>query len=52
MILRALTGSEVVGGDICEVVPGLDPTGITCINAANLMFEMACLVAKARSAKK
>ena len=52
MILRALTGSEVVGGDICEVVPGLDPTGITCINAANLMFEMTCLVAKARSAKR
>jgi guanidinopropionase len=49
MILRALTGAKVIGGDICEVVPSLDPTGITCINAANLMFELACLVAKARS---
>lgn len=51
MILRALTGIEAVGGDVCEVVPGLDPTGITCVNAANLMFEILCLVAVARKAK-
>jgi guanidinopropionase len=49
MILRALTGLNMVGGDICEVVPGLDPTGMTCINAANLMFELTCLAAVARS---
>ncbi|WP_342640644.1 agmatinase [Rhodoligotrophos ferricapiens] len=51
MILRALTGLKVVGADICEVVPSLDPTGITCINAANLMFELTCLAAVARSGK-
>lgn len=50
MILRRLTGLPVVGADICEVVPGLDPTGITCINAANLMFELTCLIAAARGA--
>ena len=49
MILRALDGVGVVGGDVCEVVPGLDPTGITCVNAANLMFEILCLVARARA---
>jgi guanidinopropionase len=48
MILRRLTGLPVVGADICEVVPALDPTGITCINAANLMFELTCLIASAR----
>jgi guanidinopropionase len=47
MILRRLTGLDIVGGDICEVVPSLDPTGITCINAANLMFELTCLAAVA-----
>jgi guanidinopropionase len=52
MILRALTGVDVVGGDICEVVPGLDPTGITCINAANLMFELTCLAAVAAHARR
>lgn len=48
MILRALTGRAIIGGDICEVVPSLDPSGITCINAANLMFELTCLAAVAR----
>jgi len=49
VLLRALTGSgEFVGGDVCEVVPDLDPTGITCLNAANLMFEITCLVASSR----
>ena len=47
MILRRITGLDIVGGDICEVVPALDPTGITCVNAANLMFEIACLTAVA-----
>ncbi len=49
VMLRSLTGLHVVGADICEVVPGLDPTGITCINAANLMFELACMIAVART---
>lgn len=52
MILRALTGREVIGGDICEVVPSLDPSGITCINAANLMFELTCLAAVVRGRRK
>lgn len=52
MILRALTGIDMIGGDICEVVPSLDPTGITCINAANLMFELTCLAAKAIEARR
>jgi guanidinopropionase len=49
MMLRGIDGLNIVGGDVCEVVPSLDPTGITCINAANLMFELTCLVAVARS---
>jgi guanidinopropionase len=52
MILRGLTGLDVVGADICEVVPGLDPTGITCINAANLLFELSCLAAAALDARR
>ena len=49
VMLRTLTGLDVIGADVCEVVPSLDPTGITCINAANLMFELACMVATARA---
>jgi guanidinopropionase len=45
VILRGLRGLDVVGGDVCEVTPQLDPTGITAVNAANLMFEIVCLMA-------
>lgn len=51
MMLRSLTGFDIAGADICEVAPSLDPSGITCINAANLMFELTCLAAVARSQK-
>ena len=52
VMLRALTGLDVIGGDVCEVAPPLDPTGITCINAANLMFEILCLVAAGKAAHR
>ncbi|HUS53529.1 MAG TPA: agmatinase [Thermohalobaculum sp.] len=47
VMLRALSGCDVVGADICEVAPCYDPTGITSVTAANMMFEMLCLVAGA-----
>ena len=45
VILRSLRGREIVGADISEVSPCFDPTGITCITVANLMFEMLCVIA-------
>ena len=45
VILRGLRGLNVVGGDVCEVAPQLDPSGITAVNAANVMFEIVCLMA-------
>ena len=47
VILRSLRGADVIGADICEVAPCYDPTGITSVVAANLMFEMVCLIAEA-----
>jgi len=47
VILRALTGLDIVGADISEVAPCYDPTGITSVTAANLMFELTCLIARA-----
>ena len=38
-------GREIVGADVSEVSPCFDPTGITCITVANLMFEMLCVIA-------
>lgn len=46
VIIRALKGTEIVGADISEVSPPFDPTGITCITAANLMFELLCVMAE------
>jgi len=46
VMLRALGQCDVVGADICEVAPCYDPTGITAVTAANMMFEMLCLVAQ------
>lgn len=45
VILRSLTGLHVVGGDVCEVAPALDPAGLTATNASNLLFEIVCLIA-------
>ena len=45
VILRSLTGLDVIGADVSEVSPPLDVAGITVTNAANLMFELLCLVA-------
>jgi guanidinopropionase len=49
VIIRSLRGIDVVGGDVCEVTPQLDPAGITAVNAANVMFEIVCLIAAAIS---
>jgi guanidinopropionase len=51
MILRSLTGLDVVGADVVEVAPPFDPTGITAINGANIMYELLCVVAAACSAR-
>ena len=50
VIIRALAGVDVIGADICEVAPCYDPTGITAITAANLIFEMVCVIAQAVAA--
>ena len=46
-IIQSLNGEEMVGADISEVAPCFDPTGITCVTVANLMFEILCVIAKA-----
>lgn len=48
VIIRSLAGKPIIGADISEVAPCFDPTGITCVTAANLMFEMLCVVAERR----
>ncbi len=52
VILRALRGMDIVGADISEVSPLHDPTGITCVTVANLMFEMLCVIADSVERKR
>ena len=47
VMIRGLRGLNLIGGDVCEVAPPLDPAGHTALNAANLMFEILCVVAEA-----
>ena len=51
VMLQSLRGRHLVGADICEVAPMYDPTGQTALNAANLLFEMLCVVADSRVAR-
>jgi guanidinopropionase len=51
VIVRSLQGKHLVGGDICEVAPCFDPTGITAVTAANLMWEMLCVIADSRASR-
>lgn len=43
-LVRGCAGLDIVGGDMVEVSPPYDTTGATAILAANLMFEMLCVL--------
>lgn len=45
-LIKGLRGLNLIGGDVVEVALDLDPTGITALNAATLMFEMLCVLAE------
>ena len=43
-IIRGCRGLDVVGGDLVEVAPIYDPTGLTALTGANLLYEMLCVL--------
>ena len=43
-IIRGCRGLDVVGGDLVEVAPIYDTTGLTALTGANLLFEMLCVM--------
>jgi len=48
LMIRALAGTNIIGADVVEVSPPLDPTGGTARVAAGLMFELAEVLSLAR----
>ena len=45
-LLRGLRGLNLIGGDVVEVAPPLDPSGNTALVGATIMFEILCLLAE------
>lgn len=52
VIMRSLGGIDAVGADVVEISPPHDPSGITAVNGANVMFELLCVIAPAHAAAK
>lgn len=51
MMVRLLDGLDIVGADVVEVSPPLDPAGGTALVGATLLFELLCVMA-GRSGRK
>jgi guanidinopropionase len=45
-MIRLLRPLNIVGADLVEVSPPLDPSGGTALAAAVLMFELLCITAE------
>jgi len=46
-MVRALAGLDIAGADLVEVSPPLDPSGMTALTGATLLFELLCVMAGA-----
>jgi len=44
-ILQGLAGMTIAGGDVVEVSPPFDPTGMTALVGAQMLFEILCIAA-------
>lgn len=49
-IIRGMRGVNIIGADLVEVAPMYDPTEVTGINAATLLFEITCLLSESVAA--
>jgi guanidinopropionase len=44
-MLRLLQPLHIIGADVVEVSPPFDPSGLTALTAATIMFELLCAIA-------
>ena len=51
-MLRGLRNLNLVGADVVEVSPPFDPSGATALVAANIAFELLCLLAESVAASR
>lgn len=50
-LVRLLAGVNIFGADVVEVSPPLDPSGLTALTAATMMFELLCVMSEGMDAK-
>lgn len=51
-LVRGLSGLDVIGGDMVEVSPPFDPSGVTALTGATILFEQLCVIAEAVARRK
>jgi len=51
-MVRLLSGLDIVGADLVEVSPPLDPTGVTALTGATLLYELLCVLAECVAARR
>jgi len=48
-LVRGFRSLDLIGADVVEVSPPLDPSGNTALVGASIAFELLCLLAEART---
>jgi guanidinopropionase len=51
-LVRGLRGLDLIGGDVVEVSPPLDPSGNTALVGATMMYEILCVLADGLARRK
>jgi guanidinopropionase len=51
-LVRGLRGLDLIGGDVVEVSPPFDASGITALVGATMMYEILCILAEAVALRK
>ncbi|WP_255617275.1 agmatinase [Aurantimonas sp. VKM B-3413] len=51
-LVRELAGVDIVGADLVEVSPPLDPSGMTALTGATMLFELLCVAAEASALRQ
>ena len=52
LLVRGLSGLNLIGADVVEVAPPFDPSGLTAMVGATIMFEILCVLAEAVVARR
>jgi len=52
LLVRGLSGLNLIGADVVEVAPPFDPSGLTAMAGATIMFEILCVLSEAVATRR